>query len=88
MLCSIPSTNLGWGQLDATKTANFKGYNAVLSSKNDPDSNGDMHEGFEFGWEEMDARIDDEKRANDGVMAGANVWPSDCPGFRESVLTY
>ena len=47
-----------------------------------------MHEGFEFGWEEMDARIDDEKRANDGVMAGANVWPSDCPGFRESVLTY
>ena len=29
-----------------------------------------------------------EKRANDGVMAGANVWPSDCPGFRESVLTY
>ncbi|TBU44027.1 Clavaminate synthase-like protein [Dichomitus squalens] len=75
-------------ELDMTKTANFKGYNPVLSSNNNPENNGDMHEGFEFGWEEIDARPDDEKRANDGVMAGANVWPSDCLEFRESVLTY
>ena len=76
--------------MDLTKS-NFKGYNPVLSSNNDPGNGGDMHEGFEFGWEELDASSGvDEKRANDGVMAGANVWPasSDCPGFRESVLGY
>ena len=47
-----------------------------------------MHEGFECGWEELDARP--RKRDEDGVMAGANLWPAsvDCPGFRESVLGY
>ncbi len=63
-----------------------------MSSNNDPGNGGDMHEGFEFRGEELDARPGglDEKRAQDGVMAGANVWPqaSDCPGFRESVLGY
>ena len=49
---------------------------------------GDMHEGFEFGWEEMVPKEHDEKRANDGVMAGANAWPKDLPGFRTDVLTY
>ena len=48
-----------------------------------------MHEGFEFGWEELAPRTDDEKRARDGVMAGANVWPTTAaPGFREAVLGY
>ncbi|KAI0694712.1 Clavaminate synthase-like protein [Earliella scabrosa] len=74
--------------LDIRKTPNFKGYTPVLSSNNDPGNSGDLHEGFEFGWEELNARADDEKRANDGAMAGANVWPSDVPGFRESVLAY
>ncbi|RPD56634.1 Clavaminate synthase-like protein [Lentinus tigrinus ALCF2SS1-7] len=75
-------------ELDITKTANFKGYNPILSSNNDPENRGDLHEGFEFGWEELDARANDEKRANDGAMAGANVWPADTPEFRESVLGY
>ncbi|KAI0329030.1 Clavaminate synthase-like protein [Cubamyces sp. BRFM 1775] len=75
-------------ELDIRKTSNFKGYTAILSSNNDPLNRGDLHEGFEFGWEEIQARINDEKRANDGVMAGANVWPSDLPGFREPVLSY
>ena len=49
----------------------------MLSSNNDPYNNGDMHEGFEFGWEALDASkaANDPKRAKDGVMAGANVWP-------------
>ena len=47
-----------------------------------------MHEGFEFGWEELNPREHDEKRARDGVMAGANVWPDAAPGFREAVLEY
>ncbi|KAJ8487237.1 hypothetical protein ONZ51_g4303 [Trametes cubensis] len=75
-------------ELDIRKTSNFKGYNALLTSNNDPLNRGDLHEGFEFGWEELQARDNDEKRANDGVMAGANVWPSDLPDFRESVLGY
>ncbi|KAG6379453.1 hypothetical protein JVT61DRAFT_11933 [Boletus reticuloceps] len=71
--------------------ANFKGYNPPLDSNIDPTNNdkGDFHEGFEMGWEEIEAKMHDEKRANDGVMAGANVWPSDdCPGFREACLAY
>lgn len=77
-------------QLDITKAANFKGYNPVLSSNNDPANRGDLHEGFEFGWEDLDSRATDERRAHDGAMAGANVWPSpsDVLGFRESVLGY
>ena len=76
-------------QLSNTKTSNFKGYNAVLSSNNDPAGAGDMHEGFEFGWEALDAAPGtlDACRMNDGSMAGANVWP-DVPGFRESQLRY
>jgi len=75
-------------ELDIKKTPNFKGYNGLLRSNNDPESAGDMHEGFEFGWEEIVPKGEDEKRANDGVMAGANVWPDNMPGFRENVLSY
>ena len=71
-----------------TKTPNFKGYNPLLSSMNDPDSDGDMHEGFEFGWEELVFKANDEKRVNDGVMAGANIWPQEPTKFREDELTY
>src|SRR5258707_6631392 len=62
-------------QLDFTKTSNFKGYNAVLSSNNNPDGAGDMHEGFEFGWEVLDDAPGslDAYHLNDGAMAGANV---------------
>ena len=74
--------------LDITKNPGFKGYNSLLSSNNDPMNAGDMHEGFELGWEEMVPKVNDEKRAHDGVMAGANVWPADLPGFRKAVLTY
>ena len=75
-------------ELDIKKSPGFKGYNALLGSNNDPLSMGDMHEGFEFGWEELVPKEHDEKRAHDGVMAGANVWPKDLPSFREATLTY
>ncbi|KAI0265683.1 Clavaminate synthase-like protein [Gloeopeniophorella convolvens] len=76
-------------ELDNTKTPNFKGYNAVLASNNDPTGAGDMHEGFEFGWEALHDAPGalDPRRAEDGSMAGANVWP-DVPGFREALLEY
>ena len=62
----------------------------MLSSNNDPYNNGDMHEGFELGWEDLDAfrAAIDPKRAKDGVMAGANVWLQEMLGFREAVLEY
>lgn len=75
-------------QLDIRNTPNFKGYSSLLSSNNNPDNAGDMHEGFEFGWEELAPKENDEKRVNDGAMAGANVWPAEVPKFREDVLTY
>ena len=64
-------------------------FRSVLSSNNDPNGAGDMHEGFEFGWEPLsDAHgVLDAHRPNDGAMAGANVWP-DVPGFRETLLRY
>ncbi|KAG8214934.1 hypothetical protein J3R82DRAFT_10124 [Butyriboletus roseoflavus] len=71
--------------------ANFKGYSPPLDSNIDSANNdkGDFHEGFEIGWEEIQAKAHDEKRANDGAMAGANVWPSDnCTEFREACLEY
>lgn len=81
-------------QHEITKTPNFKGYSAVLSSNNDPNGSGDMHEGFEFGYEPLGQPTSDtingNNGTNNGVMAGANVWPKDedARGFREAVLGY
>ncbi|KAI6144532.1 hypothetical protein BKA82DRAFT_154554 [Pisolithus tinctorius] len=67
---------------------NFMGYEPVLGSNVDPVNRGDLHEGFLFGWEELVPAENDDKRANDGAMAGANVWPSEPAGFREACLNY
>lgn len=75
-------------ELDNRKSSNFKGYSALLSGNNDPGNNGDLQEGFEFGWEDLGSNDNARIRANDGVMAGANVWPLDAPGFRLAVLKY
>ncbi|KAJ6480090.1 hypothetical protein DFH09DRAFT_1214609 [Mycena vulgaris] len=66
--------------LDIHKSANFKGYTALLGENTDPTGRGDLHEGFDIGWEHPGA----------GPMAGANVWPSDAalPAFRARVLAY
>ena len=75
-------------QLDIRKNSGFKGYQPLLSSNNDPQNMGDMHEGFEVGWEELDPRSKDYKRDDDSAMAGANVWPAELPDFREATLSY
>ena len=75
-------------QIENRKTPNFKGYSPLLSGNNNPEGAGDVQEGFEFGWESpsKDSDIDESS----GVMAGANVWPSEehVPGFRQTVLDY
>lgn len=49
---------------------------------------GDLHEGYEIGWEELESKSQDSNRANDGAMTGVNVWPDELPGFREALLKY
>ena len=89
--CEAPLLSWFITKLYHKTVANFKGYNPPLDSNIDPTNNnkGDFHEGFEIGWEEIEKKAYDEKRVNDGAMAGANVWPSDdYPGFREAFLEY
>ncbi|KXN82847.1 hypothetical protein AN958_02121 [Leucoagaricus sp. SymC.cos] len=75
-------------RIENKKTPNFKGYSPLLSGNNDPYGAGDMQEGFEFGWEALEGTS--EARYEDGVMAGANVWPPEdsVPLFREAALRY
>lgn len=51
---------------------------------------GDMHEGYEVGWEELDpdSSGDSTEGSNHGAMTGANVWPNQLPEFREAILKY
>ncbi|KAF7767976.1 hypothetical protein Agabi119p4_7219 [Agaricus bisporus var. burnettii] len=74
--------------IDHKKSSNFKGYTPLLSGNNNPDGAGDVQEGFEFGWEPMQGSS--KARLEDGIMAGANIWPSenDVPGFRNAALQY
>ena len=75
-------------QLDIRKSSGFKGYQPLLSSNNDPENMGDMHEGYEVGWETLDPTSDNSDASNHGVMTGANVWPNEVPEFRDAVLQY
>ena len=72
--------------LDIHKTPNLKGYTALLSENSNPENRGDLHEGFDIGWEDWTGNV----RADDGPMTGKNYWPDSksLPGFREAVLSY
>ena len=71
--------------MDIHKSSNFKGYTALLGENTNPENRGDLHEGFDIGWEEP---AGGRARADDGAMTGENVWPEGMPGFREAVLNY
>ncbi|KAJ7599888.1 hypothetical protein C8J56DRAFT_909046 [Mycena floridula] len=68
-------------------TPNFMGYSPLLSGNNDPNNNGDLQEGFEFGWEDLRSSQSSSSNA-DSVMAGRNVWPEELPDFRSAALQY
>ncbi|KIJ54464.1 hypothetical protein M422DRAFT_240531 [Sphaerobolus stellatus SS14] len=72
---------------DIRKTPNFKGYNAFLSQNVNPENRGDLHEGFEFGWEEIDADPSSAHKES-GSMAGENIWPPEFPEMRRASLEY
>ncbi|KAJ7062361.1 2OG-Fe-II oxygenase [Mycena amicta] len=68
--------------LDIHKSSNFKGYTALLGENTNPEGRGDLHEGFDLGWEDSEP--------GDNAMSGVNVWPAEAelPGFRDRVLAY
>src|SRR6266567_68679 len=41
-----------FSQLDIHKSKNFKGYTALLGENTNPENRGDLHEGFDLGWED------------------------------------
>lgn len=80
-------------QLDIHKSSNFKGYTPLLGESRSAGGLGDLHEGFDIGWESEIKRDETESKVaprEDGVMTGANVWPDEdaLPGFRETFLAY
>jgi len=76
-------------ELDIHKSKNFKGYTALLGENTNPENRGDLHEGFDLGWEEPGSGLV-RPSEEDGAMAGQNVWPDDTllPSFRRAVLGY
>ncbi|THH12864.1 hypothetical protein EW146_g7288 [Bondarzewia mesenterica] len=77
-------------ELDIHKTANFKGYTALLGENTNPENRGDLHEGFDLGWESRTASGPDVLERVESAMAGGNIWPAepDAPGFRQAALNY
>ncbi|KAJ7101533.1 hypothetical protein B0H15DRAFT_991519 [Mycena belliarum] len=71
--------------IENKKSPNFKGYSPILSGNNDPNGAGDLQEGFEFGFEALDAN---DVSQDGGHGLGANVWPAQLPEFREAALGY
>ncbi|KAN0087661.1 hypothetical protein V8E55_006282 [Tylopilus felleus] len=72
-------------ELDIHRSQNFKGYTALLGENVNINNKGDLHEGFDIGWESIDH---DAHPPASGPMSGANVWPENLPAFREDVLAY
>jgi isopenicillin N synthase-like dioxygenase len=72
--------------MDIHKSKNFTGYTALLGENTDPENRGDLHEGFDLGWEDPGSG----NVRSDGSIASENVWPDDTllPGFRRAVLEY
>jgi len=71
-------------ELDIHKSPNFKGYTGLLGENVNPENRGDLHEGFDVGWEDPVTLA----VRNEGGLDGENVWPEGLPGFRETVMDY
>ncbi|KAH6913001.1 hypothetical protein BKA70DRAFT_783726 [Coprinopsis sp. MPI-PUGE-AT-0042] len=78
-------------ETDIHKSSNYKGYTALLAENTDVTGNGDLHEGFDLGWEAKGEATDDAGKPTvepATAMDGENVWPDDLPGFKDPVLKY
>ncbi|KAH7926492.1 Clavaminate synthase-like protein [Leucogyrophana mollusca] len=74
-------------KLDLQKSANFKGYTALRTEDASREKKGDIHEGFDLGWE-PESPANANALRDDGIMTGANLWPDELPVFRKDVLAY
>ncbi|KAK6331294.1 hypothetical protein TWF730_004381 [Orbilia blumenaviensis] len=59
---------------------NFKGYTPLLGENTDPAGRGDLHEGFDVGY--------DYASEGDSKMEGVNRWPEALPTIKEPVTAY
>lgn len=60
-----------------------------MGENTDSNGLGDLHEGFDLGWEPAtDNGSFSLKLTKDVAMEGENVWPSDLTGFKETTLEY
>lgn len=53
--------------------------------------NGDLHEGFDLGWEAKDDPKEGREKPTveaATAMDGENVWPAGLSGFKDPVLRY
>ncbi|TFK40456.1 hypothetical protein BDQ12DRAFT_679443 [Crucibulum laeve] len=75
-------------ELDIHKSSNYKGYTALLGENTNSEGQGDLHEGFDIGWEPQEASVEENAPIDNSPMNGGNVWPKDLPGFKEPVLAY
>ncbi|KAI0930777.1 hypothetical protein AcV7_004869 [Taiwanofungus camphoratus] len=71
--------------LDIHNSTNYKGYTPLLGENTNPENRGDLHEGFDLGWEDNEVGV---SRSDDGEMTGGNVWPDGLPDFRRAALEY
>lgn len=86
--CALSLSSRSTGhQLDIHRTPHFKGYTALLGENTNPNNVGDLHEGFDIGWESI-SYDRDMPAYESGPMTGENVWPEHLPCFREDLLTY
>jgi isopenicillin N synthase-like dioxygenase len=76
-------------QIDIHKSPNFKGYTALLGENTNPENRGDLHEGFDIGWEDP-LTTDSFGVRETGAMSGTNIWPAplQTTPFKRRVLDY
>ncbi|PFH46221.1 hypothetical protein AMATHDRAFT_155895 [Amanita thiersii Skay4041] len=76
-------------KVDNKQTTNFKGYAPLRDRNKNGKRSGRLHEAFQFGWEVIEKETEEVRGEEmDGVMTGANIWPTDVPNFREAMLRY
>ncbi|KAF8226020.1 Clavaminate synthase-like protein, partial [Tricholoma matsutake] len=74
-------------ELAIQDNSNFKGYTNFLQENVNPQGLGDVHEGFDIGWE-PEFLSNDTTPIIQGAMSGPNVWPNDMPDFKDAIMAY
>ena len=72
-------------KIHISRSANHRGYVPLLEENTDPAAKGDLHEAIDFALEVPDT---DPDVLAGKKLYGANVYPSDLPGFRDAIDRY